>query len=411
MHPKNTVALATLAAIILYWAIDMGVFHGHLMLSQAFAQNLGSRGVVTGLLAFLGLLSFVLLSKEPLLEEQLLPKEASLHEAIIGIVFSPAPLHVRLEKSLQKVAQVFSLEQLVVAQYQSDALKRLYQLNETYPLAQTLMFSNQTPDSPLEKEMLNFHEHKHETHTVTLPLGGHSHPVCFVSLKADHLLKPSGILGAVFKKGVMPSSEDVGALGFLAQNIAFALSVAEKKEATLRANERQIEQQSDEDPRFDIFTNLKLRQIILYEIKRNQRHKTDLSLLLFGIDHFANLQGMLSPEKALGVQKEVSNLVKSSLRNTDVFGIWDENIFAIVLPDIAFQSANALAQKLTLLISKRRFEGAGKLTCSFGITTFISPEDTIETFRRRAESALEKAHKEGGNKTEIKLLVSANHKT
>jgi len=408
MHPKSTVIFATLAAIVLYLVVDISLFHANMPFSVALGENLGARAVVVGLLVFLGGIAFFLLSKDQ--EEVITPqKEASLHEAIVGIIFSPAPLHVRLEKSLQMVAKALKLEQLVIMQYQSESLKRLYQLNETHPIAQTLMLLDQAPHSPLEKEVLNFHEKKEVSHTLLLHPSGHA--VHFALLKAEHLLKPSGILSAVFQKGTTPSLKESEALKFLAQNIAFALSVAQKKEAILRASEQQVDQQLDEDPRFNIFTNFKLRQIILYEMKRNQRHKTDLSLLLFGIDHFANLQGMLSQKKALEIQKELVALIKASLRNTDVFGVWDENIFAIVLPDIPFQSANALSQKLALLISKKRFEGVGKITCSFGITTFMSPEDTIESFRRRAESALEKAHKEGGDKTEIKLLVSTNHDT
>lgn len=408
MKPFSGLILGTLASIVVYWAVILLGFESGLSLQEAFAKNMGHGLTATVLFGFLGLLAYFFLPKHSNTQETpVAPK--TLHDVIVSLIFSPAPFGTKLEKTVERTVQALDIEHLFIVQYHGESLKVLHQNKTSHPLQETLMLSGEAVENPLEKELLLFPGRKTKSHLATLPLQGKNHSLALVSLQAEHLLKPSGAIGALFSKGA-PSPEALETLAFLGQNLAFALSLVEKKEAILRANERQVEQLADEDPQLGIFTNLKLRQIILYEIKRNQRHKTDLSLLLFGIDHFENLSGILTSEQCLGVQKELASLVKSNLRNTDIFGTWDENVFAVVLPDLAFQSANALSRKLGSLIAKKRFEGAGKITCSFGITTFISPEDTIETFRRRAESALQKAHQEGGDRTEIKLLVSPNHK-
>jgi len=54
------------------------------------------------------------------------------------------------------------------------------------------------------------------------------------------------------------------------------------------------------------------------------------------------------------------------------------------------------------LLHEHKLTRMGKLSCSFGITS-ITPKDTLETFRTRAESALALAVARANGSIEVKL--------
>lgn len=126
--------------------------------------------------------------------------------------------------------------------------------------------------------------------------------------------------------------------------------------------------------------------------------------MLIEIDHMKNLSNIFSEEETNSLKKDIASVLKNGVRETDLFGKWNDELFAIVAPDIDFRATKSFANKLNRKLQEHRFSKVGKITCTYGITSF-SLKDTIGEFRKRAESALKVAHEKGGNSIEVKILV------
>lgn len=144
--------------------------------------------------------------------------------------------------------------------------------------------------------------------------------------------------------------------------------------------------------------------MIEHEIKRSQRYGTQLSIMLIEVDHMKNLSNIFSKEDTTTLKKEFTALLKRNIRETDMLGKWGDHHFAIIAPDISHRATKNFAHKLNQKLSEHRFSKVGKITCSYGITSFSS-KDTIGEFRKRAENAIKEAVSKGGNTIEVKILI------
>ena len=71
----------------------------------------------------------------------------------------------------------------------------------------------------------------------------------------------------------------------------------------------------------------------------------------------------------------------------------------ILAPHIRISDALRLAEEIRAAIESTAFAKAGKVTCSFGVTS-CKPHDTVELITRRADAALYRAKINGRNRVE-----------
>ncbi|MBE0492455.1 MAG: GGDEF domain-containing protein [Sulfurospirillum sp.] len=191
---------------------------------------------------------------------------------------------------------------------------------------------------------------------------------------------------------------------FLAKSIsthlAFAIFLIQKKEANIKF----LEQLTQKNDSLNIPNNTALQTKIEYEFGRSKRYHTNLSLIIFQIDHLENLSNIFDEKVIINLKKNFINLIKKNIRSTDLFGTWIGEKFAIVSSDIDFRAAKNLAHKLTKILAQQHFPQVAKITCSFGITS-LAQNDTMANFRQRAENALQEAIAKGGNNIEVKIVV------
>ena len=126
--------------------------------------------------------------------------------------------------------------------------------------------------------------------------------------------------------------------------------------------------------------------------------------MLIEINLLKNLLNVFPSDLITAFKKDFISLLRTNIREVDILGKWNNDQFAILLPNVDFQAAQGMAKKIKLLLEQKKFTRIGKITCSFGITS-LSQKDTIGTFRLRAESALSLATSREGNAVEVKLLV------
>ncbi|MEQ1668443.1 MAG: GGDEF domain-containing protein, partial [Sulfuriferula sp.] len=143
----------------------------------------------------------------------------------------------------------------------------------------------------------------------------------------------------------------------------------------------------------------RFNEVIGAEISRANRYHKELGLLIFDIDHFKHINDQFGHQAGDQVLIQLSSLVAKSLRNTDVFARWGGEEFTVLVPSCGDACALRLAEKLRVIIENAEFPDIGKVTCSFGITTYRD-QDNEEAILKRADDALYRAKAAGRNRVE-----------
>jgi len=156
----------------------------------------------------------------------------------------------------------------------------------------------------------------------------------------------------------------------------------------------------------DYLTGLKTRgyfeQQLDLEIKRVERKKSKLALLMVDIDHFKQLNDTHGHHVGDQVLRDVAAILMKDMREVDTVARYGGEEFVIILPETAAGGALFVAQRLRGAVEHAKFfagsvEAIEHLTISIGIAVF----DTDAQFKRDlieyADAALYAAKSGGRN--------------
>jgi len=123
---------------------------------------------------------------------------------------------------------------------------------------------------------------------------------------------------------------------------------------------------------------------------------------MFDIDHFKAINDTYGHSVGDYVLQTLAQIAKENLREIDYLVRWGGEEFIIIAPETDLGRAKALAERIRTAIENYRFDQAGKITISFGVTWF-KESDTEDTFIRRADDAMYKAKEKGRNRVEVNV--------
>ena len=152
------------------------------------------------------------------------------------------------------------------------------------------------------------------------------------------------------------------------------------------------------DPLTSIANRRKFNDELQSEISRNLRYHNDLSLIIFDLDNFKNINDEHGHNVGDDVLKEFTQLISNRIRNTDVFARWGGDEFSILLPETNLDTALQLSEDLRALTEKHYYLKIGHITASFGVTHFMKT-DNEATFISRADEALYLSKENGRNQS------------
>jgi len=135
------------------------------------------------------------------------------------------------------------------------------------------------------------------------------------------------------------------------------------------------------------------------EIPRARRHERPLSMVMFDIDHFKNVNDSFGHLAGDYVLKELAGVVKSRLRPDDILGRYGGEEFAVILPETDLQGAGAIAEELRILVETHTFVFEGEnmnVTVSFGASQLQEGWDVLN-FIKVADERLYEAKRGGRN--------------
>ena len=149
----------------------------------------------------------------------------------------------------------------------------------------------------------------------------------------------------------------------------------------------------------DTLTNIGNRrffdQKLQEHITLSERYNSPFSLMLLDIDFFKKINDIHGHDVGDQVLIDFTSLIKSKLREGDVFARVGGEEFAILLPFTTKDKAYTLAQKLREIVEKSK--GVAPITMSLGLVQYEKGDNTKSIFKRTDE-ALYKAKETGRNK-------------
>ena len=133
------------------------------------------------------------------------------------------------------------------------------------------------------------------------------------------------------------------------------------------------------------------------------RYGRHLSLIMFDIDKFKEINDTYGHEAGDSVLKELSKTVKTGLRKTDFFARYGGEEFMVISPETDISTAKELAERLREQIEIHDFKIEKNITCSFGVTEFNrNNKNDYQSIVSRADTALYEAKRNGRNKVCVK---------
>lgn len=136
------------------------------------------------------------------------------------------------------------------------------------------------------------------------------------------------------------------------------------------------------------------------EIKRADRHRLPLAIIMFDIDNFKRINDRFGHTTGDLVLVKTAQIVKDSLRSTDHFGRWGGDEFICVATNTNEDTAVQLAERLRNELEQAKICEGIPVTGSFGVTRFTRG-DTPDGLVRRADMGLFRAKKNGRNQVVI----------
>ena len=135
------------------------------------------------------------------------------------------------------------------------------------------------------------------------------------------------------------------------------------------------------------------------EVSRARRSGAPLSLVLFDIDHFKQINDRAGHAVGDRVLRGISDILSASQRGSDLAMRWGGEEFLVLLPDVGLAGARAFAERMRENVQNLAVAEAGRITVSAGVAELQHDEDAASALAR-ADASLYRAKAAGRNRVE-----------
>ena len=157
---------------------------------------------------------------------------------------------------------------------------------------------------------------------------------------------------------------------------------------------------AEKDELTQIYNRVKFNKAMSLALREAEVYQEDFTITLFDIDYFKQVNDKYGHNAGDRVLVQLSLLVKSQLRDKDIFARWGGEEFIILSQGSTQSEAFIVANRLRESIEAFPFDDIGTLTCSFGVSQYRD-NDTASTLLARADEALYKAKENGRNNVSL----------
>lgn len=140
--------------------------------------------------------------------------------------------------------------------------------------------------------------------------------------------------------------------------------------------------------------------------EESKKHGTELSLQMIDIDYFKKYNDMYGHYKGDELLKEITNVFRNLLRETDILCRYGGDEFCIIMPNTDKDEAIHLANTVREAVNEydcfgKEYLKNGKMTISVGVSTYNKENENYKDFIENADMALYRAKFLRRNKVEV----------
>jgi len=167
-----------------------------------------------------------------------------------------------------------------------------------------------------------------------------------------------------------------------------------------RAYHEEIYRLTTVDGLTQIFNKRYFAEALDREIARASRYRRELSLVMFDLDHFKDVNDTHGHLAGDSVLKTMAHTIKTRIRTEDIFARYGGEEFAIILPEIDGHNAHQFAEKIRRIVETTEFVFENTripVTISMGVATLDLEEPAAAALIKRADERLYEAKAAGRN--------------
>jgi len=165
---------------------------------------------------------------------------------------------------------------------------------------------------------------------------------------------------------------------------------------------REARQLADLDALTGLHNRRFFHETLARECARAHRYERKLSLIIFDLDDFKEVNDRIGHLAGDAVLAEAAERVRDVVRTADIACRVGGDEFAVILPESSIEDADQLYRRLLMAVSTRPIGQAGKLYLSAGVAELRAEDDPVSFFQR-GDEALYRAKEAGKGR-----VVSAN---
>ncbi len=169
---------------------------------------------------------------------------------------------------------------------------------------------------------------------------------------------------------------------------------------TRKRMEEELVQLATTDPLTGAFNRRHFIDRATSELARVRRYGSHMAVMMLDIDYFKEVNDRYGHSIGDEVLKRLVDCCHQELRETDIFGRYGGEEFAVVLVNTDRQNALDICKRLLQTIAKLKIRASSatvKITVSLGITMHQADDNSIDALLKRADDALYQAKNQGRN--------------
>lgn len=191
--------------------------------------------------------------------------------------------------------------------------------------------------------------------------------------------------------------------GTVTHVVEYVRNITDRKKSEQRKDHfiKELETLSSLDSLTGLLNRRMLFERMKYELDRVRRYKTDLSLMFCDLDRFKEINDTYGHAAGDEVLRGIANILRGTLRISDIIGRYGGDEFLIVLPQTKLDGARELAERIRVAVQDLKFVMAdGKsvgTSMSIGVTCCDGRETDMDSLLSRIDTALYVSKRSGKN--------------
>lgn len=183
---------------------------------------------------------------------------------------------------------------------------------------------------------------------------------------------------------------------------AFVIGIGYKKVQQIREEyELELIEMATKDKLTNLYNRRSFESRLAQDIKQYQEFQTELSVIIFDVDHFKHVNDTYGHQAGDNVLTSLAQISKDTIRSCDIIARYGGEEFIILLPNTGKNGSKVIAEDLRKAVQDMSFDSSTyhiKVTISLGIASICDVKNAnLDKLIKHADDALYHAKHNGRN--------------